>query len=293
MATDPDSFPPLLAYAEADHSYAKKVLAVSILIQVGSMLSATLLPLFGQPGYALVVTISVLAIVAYLLRWYSDTVRSAADAVFRKIEYEQCLGWQISEKETRDVRAKGDEAAARKLNSDQSSYWASQEPCGPRRAAESTQESAWWSEHLAKTMGGLVAVIAALFLTAGIVALFVVLGADLPSTTAKAAAVPASTTAKAILSVMSVTFTGGFMRMTIDYFTFSKAANAIDTRALALLKQSTIELTDAVRLLNDYQLVRAKSPPLSDTIRWIRKGKLNRVWNSARQPTAVVKGPSA
>ncbi len=122
-------------------------------------------------------------------------------------------------------------------------------------------------------MGRITLFTAIAFLLLGVSVLFSVIGE--PMSDGKPAAV-----ARAILSVLSVVFSGGLLRLCFDYFSFAKKAGNVSARTLELRRSSTVEPTDASRLLHDYQVARSKAPPIPNWYHRSRRDKLNALWKS-------------
>jgi len=244
---------------------------VALLLQIAAILGGGLLPLMHQPGYVEIVAVAIAGIVAGMIRWWSDYVRGSGESLFSKVEGENQLGWRIPPKMNLDVYAKANLRAAAKLTVNASNYWASTEPSGARRGVECVQESSWWSEHLARGLGILALFVSIVLLLVGFTALFSVLGAPMKVG-------EPTTVARAILSVLAVTFTGGLLRIGFDYLSFASKAGNVSARALDLRNTSAIEVIDAARLLHDYQVARSKAPPILNWYHKLRQEKLNALW---------------
>lgn len=268
-----DQLPPLSALLRVEFSHAKSIWGLGTLLTMITSLLGALVPLVSEPSYFLSAVIPGAGIVGYLACWHADSLRGRAESLFRKLEAEDFLGWPLSEKERRDAYALGDEDAATAIKNDVANYWASKEVPGPRRAVEGVQESAWWSEHLARTMALVIGALAAGCLILAVSTLFAVMGKELTSP-------QAGSVANAILVLFALSFSGGFMRLAIDYRAFSVSAASIDSRAEQLLADPRLEAVQAIRILHDYQVIRVKAPPLPDLVHRLRKKSLERLWSS-------------
>jgi hypothetical protein len=240
-------------------------------LQTAAILLGGLLPIVHQVGYAEMIAVAFIGVAAGMIRWWSDYIRGSGESLFGQVEGENQLGWRVPPKTNLDEYAKVNLQAARKLSGNVASYWASTEQPGPRRCAECVQESSWWSEHLAKGLGFMAFVASIAFLLMGFSALFFALGAPMGTGTPTAVA-------RAILSVLSVAFTGGLLRIGFDYLSFGRKSANVSMRALNMRNTAAIDPIDAARLLHDYQVARSKAPPILSWYHRLRKGKLNILW---------------
>lgn len=269
--TDSNEYPTLLAVAKSEGERAKTLWGIAFVAQILAILAGGLLPLLHKATYGEALLVASLGVVGSLIRWLSDLRRSATEKLFSKVEGEYQLGWPISRKTRLDAYQNADLKAARKVAAKPEDYWASTEPQGPRRCADCVRESAWWSEHLARGMGVLALTWAFLFLLGGFIALFGALREPTAPHTS-------TDVAKAIMSILSVAFTGGLLRLGFDYLTFSRNAADATTRADQLFDAAAVDQIDAVRTLHDYQVARSKAPPIPTWFHWFRKKKLNELW---------------
>lgn len=270
MASDQE-LPPLHAVALVLRKKGTALWGFALGLQVVAILAGGLLPIAHQPGYAEIIAVAVVGVLAGLIRWWSDYVRGSGESLFSQVEGENQLGWRIPAKMNLDEYAKANLQAANKLRPRVNNYWASTQPPGPRRGAECVQESSWWSEHLARGLGRLAFGLSIVLFLVGFVALFSVLGTPMK-------AGEASNVAKAILSVLSVVFTGGLLRIGFDYLAFGRKAGGVSARAIELRRAPTIDEVDAARLLHDYQVARSKAPPILNWYHKLRQAKLNALW---------------
>jgi hypothetical protein len=218
-----------------------------------------------------------LMMLAELAMWKSDQTRGVAEALHRKLDFENSFGWQITKAEISDILARADSNLER-LGKDKetgSNFFASRDEPGPERAVGNLQESAWWSKHLAESMWlrclTLVIVLVGISIMLLIVSLHTV--SD-PLVMGKIG--------KVVTSVILLIFSLGLLRFTVGYFKFAKTSEKIEDASKALAFHPPVEQVAILKLWQDYQLARASAPLLPTWIWRERQKKLNALWASYR-----------
>ena len=225
-----------------------------------------------------------LSVGSVITQWVSDHRKGRAQAIHRKFEFLDALGWEVSPPEIRNLHVTLPKGVKVKL--DQSpkspySYFASKTPRSPRRLMENLTESTFFSQHLAMRSAKIFGFITfAIFLVA-VVILLIVLQVS-PSQSV------GIVTAKIFVALIGFNFTAGFFRLTYDFYRFSQTSNRAEENACLLLKQNDVKLEEAIKLYHEYQLARANSPFIS-TILWkSMRDELNKRWEQYDQPIPIL-----
>jgi hypothetical protein len=264
------------AFSGVYFSVAKRWWGVSLICRAGIILVAAIG--VWVPGLSKVVSVVMVAlsIASEGIIYHSDRTKGIAEWLLRKLDLRDSFGWDISRAEMSDVLARTSERirADVRPESEVDVYFASKDQHGPARALKNIQESAWWSKHLAATMGWYVLVFM-------LVAVFVSLFALLFTLSAMSDPDALSSIGRSVTSVLMVVLSLGLLRLTIGYFGFKEKAERAERRAAELLKEGGNE-TEAIKLYAEYHLDRAAAPLVPDSVyRWNRR-KLNELWDEYR-----------
>lgn len=245
------------------------VLVIGIVVTIWNILPSelTLLASFASIGSA-------------VAQWVSDHRKGNAQAIHRKFEFLDALGWEVSTRELRNLHVSLPKGVKTKLDKSPNSpynYFASKTPRSPRRLMENLTETTFFSQHLAMRsaviFGSITVVIFALAL---IILVFTLQGSSTQPT--------GTVAAKVIVSVLAFLFTAGFVRLTYEFYRFAQTANRVEEGACLLLKQSDIELQEAIKLYHEYQLARAGSPLIPTQVWKSMRDELNKRWEQYEQP---------
>jgi hypothetical protein len=158
----------------------------------------------------------------------------------------------------------------------QQAYFASQGTQGTRRALENLQESAWWSKHLTERMWWYYAIATALlFILSLIILLINIYIFDDKNVL--------SSVGRIITSTLILTISLNLSRYILNYHNFSLKSGNIEAIANSLLKSSTLQESEVIKLWNEYHLARS-SAPLIPTWLWnTMRDRLNETWRQYRQ----------
>lgn len=213
-----------------------------------------------------------LAIIYTLIQWRSDSFKRTSDSVKRKSELSDGLGWPITGKEISDLLATTPKSIREKIRLPSgSAYYSSKAPKSPHRLVANVEESSWWSKHLAGSMVKGSAAISVIILALAISTMAITLESAPTQTTAE-------NVAKVTTSVIVFLFSGGYFRLTFEYNRFAKEAENIENRADNLKKQNDVSDVEALKLLHDYQIIRAGSPLIPTWLWKMRRKDLNESW---------------
>lgn len=217
---------------------------------------------------------AVLSIGVVVAQWVSDYRKGSAQAIHRKFEMLDALGWNVSPRELRNLHVSLPSGVKTKLDSSSKSpytYFASKSPRSAKRLIENLTETTYFSQHLAKRSAQVFFAITALILAAAVILLILALQESTTQTVEE-------TTAKVVVSVLVFLFTAGFVRLTYEFYNFSQIASRIEASASSLCRQDSIDMEEAIKLYHEYQIARASAPLIPTQIwKWMRD-ELNKRW---------------
>jgi hypothetical protein len=255
----------------AVYARCKRWLAVALSLKGLLFAGGTLTVLSSVDSLIAPLVIAALAAASELAMWRSDFVKGVAEAVQRKLDFENSFGWHITNADLRDVLARYATDLQALQEESTSNYFASQEPPGPQRALQNLQESAWWSKHLTESMWKVCLI--------GICVLVVLcLGLLLTSIQAISDQAVRVSIAKVITSGILLLFSLNLLRSMVGYFTFSKKAEKTEDAASKLLETGSARDIDPIKIWQEYQLARASAPLLPTWMWKLRQRRLNQLW---------------
>jgi hypothetical protein len=93
----------------------------------------------------------------------------------------------------------------------------------------------------------------------------------------------ATNVAKITIAVIVFMFSGGYVRLAFHYYSFASQTEQIENNAHRVTKENNVAEIQAVKLLHDYQIIRAKAPMLPTWLWRHMQNELNRLWQQHRQ----------
>ena len=210
----------------------------------------------------------------------SNYNKGLAESFLRKLDLRNSFGWEISNLEIADafVYLSKNAKAQFALTNQPDSYFASGETAGWARAMHNLQESAWWSKHLAKSMGrycfGLTIFLAVISI------LILIFSLTLTSTVEQqiSFAEQIININRIVIALLLLIISFGLIPLTINYYSFSEKAERSERLASELLKSDSDNTVQAIKAFNEYHLARS-SAPLIPTWLWKNKNDtLNEGW---------------
>lgn len=244
------------------------VLVIGIVITVWNVLPTEL-----------AIVASLLSIGSVITLWVADHRKGNAQAIHRKFEFLDALGWEVSSQELRNLHVTLPKEVKAKLDKSPNSpytYFASKTARSPRRLMENLTESTFFSRHLAARSAQIFGFITIVIFILAIGMLLLTLQASPSQSTG-------IVTAKIFVAVLGFLFTAGFIRLTYDFYRFSQVSSRAEDNACALLKQRDIELEEAIKLYHEYQLARAGSPLIPTLVWKYMRDELNKRWEQYNQ----------
>lgn len=207
-----------------------------------------------------------------LSQWRADTLQGKADAIMRKLEFQDGFGWKISEQDKADLILEVSDKVKKKAHgTEDSPYFDSRQEVFTRRAVENLKQSAWYTWHLARKMAQYVFALCVFASVLALVSIFVVVF-SLPLQQW------GPNIGRIVIIVLVFMVAYGYLRLSFQYRSLSSQAEKSSNRASQLLELETLTEIQAIRLLHEYQIARVTAPMIPDWL-WNRtKDELNRLW---------------
>jgi len=258
-------------------------------LKLAAFLVSVVVLVFPATSVYITVSVAILAFASEFSNIKSSKNKGIAESFLRKLDLRNSFGWEISGLEIADAYVYLSKKAKQQLASaDQpDSYFASSEPFGWKRAMHNLQESAWWSKHLAESMGNFcfaitivlcvisfISLLALVFISTSLFSL--VSASTSPSAVSDAEQI--INISRIVMAVLLLIISLGLIPLTQNYYSFGKKAEKIQYLATELLKSGSEETTQAIKAFNEYHLARV-SAPLIPTWLWKWKNDtLNQGW---------------
>lgn len=210
----------------------------------------------------------------------SNSNKGLAEGFLRKLDLRNSFDWEISNLEVADafVYLSKNAKAQFALTDQPDSYFASSETAGWTRAMHNLQESAWWSKHLAKSMGRYCF---ALTIFLAVISVLILIFSVLQTSTVEpqvSLAEQMTNINRFVIALLLLIVSFGLIPLTINYFSFSGKAEKSERLATELLKSDSDNTIQAIKAFNEYHLARS-SAPLIPTWLWKKKNDtLNEGW---------------
>lgn len=221
---------------------------------------------------------AVTGILAVVFQFHSDRHKGLAESLLRQYEAYDGLGWPVSRKTVSDVLAE----LPRKLREHAMEpsilvpYYSSHAPVSPKRTLENLEESSWWTKHLSRNMANLVLLLILAMLITSIAALVVTLN------TVESRSV-VNDLSRASVSAVAFLFTGGLVRLWLDYQRLGQgAARTEDMACQELANHAELEVVQVFNVMHEYHIVRASGPLIPDWIFYRSKPALDTMWKALR-----------
>lgn len=218
------------------------------------------------------------AIISVSIQIRVDRYKSLAEALLRQYEENEGLGWPISKKAISDIMA----SLPAKLRQEASDfnlpqpYYASQAPKSPRRLIENLEESAWWTKHLSSKMVTYTFLFVLTMLSLSFIALVTILNSAASYSFER-------NVARAVVSVIAFLFSGGMIRLWLDYRQLNEnAARAENIASQILARPDDPDIVDVARVIKEYQIARASSPLIPDWVFKQSHSSLDIMWKRYR-----------
>lgn len=268
------------AVSDCYFTITKRWWAATWYLKLAAFVVGIIAVLFPSVSIYITIFVGILSFASELANVQSSNNKSIAEGFLRKLDFRNSFGWEISSLEIADAFVNLSKEAKEKLaQTDETDiYFASSEPVGWKRAMHNLQESAWWSKHLAKSMGrycfGLT------ILLAVVSVLILIFSLLLTSTIEQQVSISQQMTNinRIVIALLLLIVSFGLIPLTINYYSFSVKAEKSERMATELLKLNSDNFDQAVKAYNEYHLARVTAP-LIPTWLWKRKNAtLNEGW---------------
>ncbi len=212
-----------------------------------------------------------LTVTLSLFQWRADILQGKAETIKRKLEFQDGLGWKISEQEEADLILEVSNTVKKAgYGTEDSPYFDSHKVVSARRAVENLNQSAWYTKHLARKMSGFLFVLSAISL--GLFVLTLVVFHSLPFQRWE------TTVGRILVTVVALLVAYGYLRLCFQYRSFSSQAEKANESASRLLELESLTEIQVIRLLHEYQIARAIAPLIPDWLWRRNKTELNNLW---------------
>lgn len=213
------------------------------------------------------------AVLTFAFRWRADAFYHVAEDLRRLQLISDGLGEEANPSELARVRA----AAAIGDSPDPApigGYYTSREPRGWRRVMHNIEESAYYTEDLARVAAWTCAIALVAVVVAGFVILYVVL---ITQDVDNARAVAGAT-----LAVVTTVIGGTLADLSRAYFALVRAAGSTLERARVLTAAPDVSEREALEMMAKYDAALVSAPPIPGFIYRRRQRRLDEVWNGSR-----------
>jgi hypothetical protein len=241
---------------------AKWYWSASLLLGVAVFAAGAIGIFFPVASTAMAYLATVLSLAAFLSNQTFENSRSKAQELRRKLDLQDSFGWRVETDEFNDLLLRCSNSVKKKACSQKpdAPYFDSQELHGPKRALQNVRESAWWSEHLSERMFQL-SLKVTLVLAAAAVASTIAALATVDTGVVKDLSIYTKL-ARAVTSLLMLVFSLSLVKLTINYYKFSKGAAKCKEAANGQLKKSPRNKDQALINMYNYFIVRSGSPVL-------------------------------
>ena len=225
-----------------------------------------------QPEWIWILT-ALLTATYVVLQWNTDALQGKAEVVRRKFDFQNGLGWEITEQEKAALLIGASRAVKETAYGlEESLYFDSQEPVSLRRAVENLRQSAWYTSHQASEMSKWAfAGSTVIFVLAGVSMVVVLQSPPLHSW--------GPTIGRTIVTVIVFFLAMGYIYLGSRYRYLARQAEIAVDRASNLLELETIEEIPTIQLFHEYQIACAAAPMIPDWLWNRKKCELNRLWH--------------
>ena len=211
---------------------------------------------------------------------YSTYNKGKAESLLRKLDLQNSFGWEIKSIDVADAVVSLPKKLQEKYQPTEESddYFASGENVGHLRAAQNLQESAWWSKHLAKTMGHYCSVLTVFLVVISMFTLIISSIIISSSQLTNSHAEYMTSVNRIIIAVFLLGISLGLLPLTINYYAFSTKAGDSEKTATEFLKSGVEDEIQTIKAFNEYHLARASAPLIPTKLWENKKDCLNKAW---------------
>jgi len=246
----------------------------SLSLKVGAFVLGVVAILWPQIGLWVAGVVAVLLFCAEASSIRTNHLRSVAETLHRKLDFQNSFGWAISNTEIADAVATLPKRVRNRLanNNKPDDYFASIEGEGWRRGMQNLKESSWWSKLLARSMCKLCVGLTIALVSISLAMLFVSYGLV-------SSVEPLTAISRVVISILILVVSLGLIPLAINYNSFANKSEKSQTRATDLLKSKLEDNeSQSIKAFNEYHLARAASPLIPSLLWKIKEVHLNKTW---------------
>lgn len=252
-------------------SVAKSQWGLALLCSYLAILTvpAVLLVIPSSPRWLGAVVAAGFAIVARLLHWRSDTIRSDAEKLHRQNEFAIGIGLAVDASTIATIKARYSRLEKKWCTRQiaEAEYYELYGNPSPMLLASMLRESAWWTQQLAAKAGNLILVTATLSTAVSVL----LLATAVPSVTESSTPFTLYALAVCIIVSLDLFFLG------LRYKALSSSAEEAFSQLDALESES--DEKNVIIAAGNYQLARQAGPMIPDWLKGWHQVKLQRIWN--------------
>ncbi len=251
---------------------------------VSSVLGATVV-FFGLTGDSATWVTSgsiVLLGAAYVTRLFAQDIHETAQTIRRQAALSEGLGWKIELIQLEEWRRRAGTKMLRRVDAEprEADYYATSAGAGPRRMADMTRESAFYTRHLILTIRWMLSL--ALAGVGAVLLAVVYLVLSTPAATGLGVVV-AHVLATVVLIAIALDAAGWWLRLTRQ----SSAIREIEADLDRLLAKAEVDTTEVLRLVAEYDCELANSIPIHPRIfRW-KHDEIRELWRHRGEPDTL------
>lgn len=252
---------------------------LSLLFKLSIFVAGTLLIFIPSISQVIPFVVIFLTLVAEFFSWRYSSARDTWEMLHRKLDFFESLGWEVSNAEISDLLTQLTKKQKKKISGikfDEASYFASKKDAGAKRAVENVLESSWWAKHIAKRASNIYAG-AVTFIFIGS---FVVLIISIDTVTNFNVL---TNMGRAVTSAVMLIFSLDLVRIAHSYKKYSEQSASVEAKAQMLLKSKSIEIVEAIKLVQEYHLAHAEAPMNPQWLWKIMRDELNVIWREYRR----------
>lgn len=209
----------------------------------------------------------------YFLKNAAATYYGQGEHLRRLLVLSEGLGQTVSESETKLILLDAPEIVMNLEPRSRGKYFDTNLPVGPKRVARIIQESAFYTQKLAEVAGNIYFLLVALGMAVAVWVLWAALSLGHPT--------GPDQIAKAFSSVIVFFAAGMFVGLYSSFSSLSIAARRTYEKASQLVAVESVELSDALLLMADYDCSLAKAPPIPGFAHWLMRDRISNAWSAA------------
>jgi hypothetical protein len=222
----------------------------------------------------------VLLAIAYGTRLFAEDIHETAQTIRRQAALSRGFGWQIEPMQLEEWRRKAGTRFLKRVAAEPQAedYYATKEATGPRRMAEMTRESAFYTRHLYLAIRWWLSVALLAIVVVVLLVMYLVLATP---AAAGLGGIVAQVVATVVLIAIALDAVGWWLRLTRQ----ASAIQAIEADLDRLLAKEVVGETDVLRLVSEYDCELANSLPIHPWIFERKHDEIRDLWEHRNSST--------